>query len=224
MKDVFIASNLLRRKFGVPSDALMFRGGRHVISDALTKTPHTYSMVFLICAHISYRGSVADAIISALREVGNKEISRAHEISKLDVVRRMVDDHSTQDRHNIKKKLDGSNKHNPATSNIALLARALIGRFGIPLTRELLSRLVVLSFKEHPNIGDEAFWLTVDMDTDEWPSPGGLNNSNAAGTWHDVEMYGSAGVAVWQVVASTTTSDNTRTIVEKGDDENSDAK
>ncbi|KAF9070337.1 hypothetical protein BDP27DRAFT_1362629 [Rhodocollybia butyracea] len=159
---------------------------QYTISDGLKKTLRNYSMIFLLCAHLSsYRGPIADAIINALREIGHEEIPRAHEISKLDTVCRVVNDYLTQDRYNIKKKIKCSIKPDVPTQNIAILALKLVSKFNIPITVELLSHLAVLrwSLNDCPNVADEDFWLTADKNIAEWRGTGGLKNPNTLAMW-----------------------------------------
>ncbi|KAJ3965957.1 hypothetical protein EV361DRAFT_1037204 [Lentinula raphanica] len=192
----------------------------------MKKTLRTYSMIFLTSPHLSsFRGPIADAIISALREIGFDNIPQAHEIAKLDIVRKVLNDHLTQDRYTIKKKLDASVKSESPTANIALLTRNICKKFGIAITIEIMSRIAFLrwSLRAHPDIEVEEFWIYVDRDLSEYRGAGGLKNPNVADMWQafrfiyeeDVEMFGEPSVTDVQFVSAATLVGNQYTVVDR---------
>ncbi|KAJ3900466.1 hypothetical protein F5879DRAFT_1054104 [Lentinula edodes] len=200
---------------------------KYTISDGLKKILRNYSMVFLMNGHLSsYRGPIADALIGALREIGYEEIPRSHDIAKLNVIRRLCNEFLTQDRYNLKKKLDASVKPNALFANIALLAHTLCKKFNIPITIELLSRLAVLcwSLKQHPDANDEDFWPNVDNDIAQWRGPGGLKNPDNVAIWqmfkyiyeNDTKEYGTPGSTDIIIISSSSLgNDNQRDIIDK---------
>ncbi|KAH7875340.1 uncharacterized protein C8R40DRAFT_1069372 [Lentinula edodes] len=200
---------------------------KYTISDGLKKILQNYSMVFLMNGHLSsYRGPIADALIGALREIGYEEIPRSHDIAKLNVIRRLCNEFLTQDRYNLKKKLDASVKPNALFANIALLAHTLCKKFNIPITIELLSRLAVLrwSLKQHPDANDEDFWPNVDNDIAQWRGPGGLKNPDNVAIWqmfkyiyeNDTKEYGTPGSTDIIIISSSSLgNDNQRDIIDK---------
>ncbi|KAJ3870571.1 hypothetical protein F5051DRAFT_447483, partial [Lentinula edodes] len=200
---------------------------KYTISDGLKKILRNYSMVFLMNGHLSsYRGPIADALIGALREIGYEEIPCSHDIAKLNVIRRLCNEFLTQDRYNLKKKLDASVKPNALFANIALLAHTLCKKFNIPITIELLSRLAVLrwSLKQHPDANDEDFWPNVDNDIAQWRGPGGLKNPDNVAIWqmfkyiyeNDTKEYGTPGSTDIIIISSSSLgNDNQRDIIDK---------
>ncbi|KAJ3711065.1 hypothetical protein C8R42DRAFT_648468 [Lentinula raphanica] len=66
--------------------------------------------------------TIPENLKSAMHKIGHEGIPQSHEIGKLDIVHRALGNHLTQDRYNIKKRLDESLKSNSPTRNIALLA------------------------------------------------------------------------------------------------------
>ncbi|THU95477.1 hypothetical protein K435DRAFT_779013 [Dendrothele bispora CBS 962.96] len=141
------------------------------ISEPLKKAARVYVLYTLLSPNLaSYSGKIPGAVIDAMRCCGIEDVPDDSQPDKLTKLTTYISSQVSGGKNNLKTKVNESLKD---FSNIADLAKAVIGKQSIPLTKELCVRLAFLR------------WVTATIQS----QPGHLANKDGTKWWEEVDKY-----------------------------------
>ncbi|THU86068.1 hypothetical protein K435DRAFT_868668 [Dendrothele bispora CBS 962.96] len=148
------------------------------IPGALLTSLRSHAFMLLLSPRlVAYRGNIAKATVDAMRELGVSDIPAPHELGKLKIVQKGINDYLTDCRYQIKDKIAGDlKKKRKNRSNVATLTSKIIGEKSVTITLALYRRVSFLKTLKGDN-----FWVKADKVVGEWREAAGKDASKLLG-------------------------------------------
>ncbi|KAK7461416.1 hypothetical protein VKT23_008594 [Stygiomarasmius scandens] len=142
----------------------MNKSEEYKIPSALLTSLRSHAFMLLLSPRlVAYRGNIAKATIDAMREIGVSDIPAPHELGKLKIVQKAINDYLTDCRYQIKDKKN--------RSNVTILTSKIISEKSVSITLALYRRISFLRFvaKSYPeDFKGNGFWVKADTVIGEW--------------------------------------------------------
>ncbi|THU88820.1 hypothetical protein K435DRAFT_781892, partial [Dendrothele bispora CBS 962.96] len=156
------------------------------IPSALLTSLRSHAFMLLLSPKlVAYRGNIAKATVDAMREIGVSDIPAPHELGKLKIIQKAINDYLTDCRYQIKDKIAGDlKKKQKNRSNVATLTSKIIGEKSVTMTLALYRRISFLRFvaESYPeDFKGDGFWVKADTVIGEWREAAGKDANKLLG-------------------------------------------